>query len=393
MTTLHPGTARTYQEAVSIRCSDRIGASEWDRLARRGFHRHRWTAVAERSGWSARHVAVYGPAGLRSVIPAYLTSGGTAHDLHDRWLGPLGRSAARVGLSLRPVVSVQSAFGPVSEPTGDGTELPSSLLHQAFEALESTARDERAKAVVWPFVEATNRLLLEVARERGYGVFYAGAAARLPIRWESFEEYLASRSKSVRRTIRADLAQIRAAELGMESTSDFLVHAAGIDNLYRKAFQRRNGRPTLLASDFFSRLAKSPDRSVTAQLTWNGTRLVGSSMNLAAAGRLDGTFAAFTREHHGGAAYFNDLVYQPIRHACKEGIGTIELGPTALYAKVLRGATLQRRVVLIRGRTPPLHAMLCALGRMVALREERKDLRALGALWGPRCFPEREDAP
>ncbi|MBA3522223.1 MAG: hypothetical protein H0T90_06970 [Gemmatimonadales bacterium] len=120
---------------------------------------------------------------------------------------------------------------------------------------------------------------------------------------------------------------------------------------------------------------------------------MGSSMNLAAGGRLDGTFAAFTREQHGGPAYFNDLIYQPIRNACREGIGTLELGPTALYAKVLRGATLQRRVVLIRGRTPLLHAMLCALGRMVAIREERKERRALGALWGARCFAEREETP
>ena len=65
---------------------------------------------------------------------------------------------------------------------------------------------------------------------------------------------------------------------------------------------------------------------------------------------LDGTFAAFGPREHGGPAYLNDLVYEPIRLACARGIGTIDLGMSALYPKVLRGARLRRRAFLRRCR-------------------------------------------
>jgi hypothetical protein len=128
-------------------------------------------------------------------------------------------------------------------------------------------------------------------------------------------------------------------------------------------------------------------------LTWRGGQLAGTSFNLAAGDVLDGTFTAFRQEEHGGPAYLNDLVYEPIRLACARGIETIDLGMSALYPKVLRGARLRRRVALVRGTNAVLHQALAALGKAVALRQEAKERRMLGALWGPRCYEDGEDLP
>jgi hypothetical protein len=95
---------------------------------------------------------------------------------------------------------------------------------------------------------------------------------------------------------------------------------------------------------------------------------------------MDGTLAAYDPEFLGGAVYHNDLVYQPLRMACATGVRAIDLGPTALYPKVLRGARLRRRRTLALGMSAPVHAALRALGPLVGHRTEWKERRALALL-------------
>ena len=133
-----------------------------------------------------------------------------------------------------------------------------------------------------------------MARERGYGVIDAGSTARLRIWWRSFEEYVASRSKSVRRTIRADLAALEAAGLTTVSTTDYAERAGEMDALYREAYRRRNGREARLAPGTFARFAARSSPDLSAQLTSPRGSLVGTSLNLAAGDVVDGTFAAFS---------------------------------------------------------------------------------------------------
>jgi predicted N-acyltransferase len=388
MTVVQAPPAGARDEVVAIGGADRLEPVEWNQLARRGFHLHPWFIGAERCGWNPRHVAVQGGGRIKAIVPAYLTRTGSPHDLHHRWLGPLRDVASLAGVSLRPLLSVQAPFAQTSEALGDLSALSSGILHEVFYALEQTAQQEGAKAVAWPFVAAESDRLIEVARERGYAVLYSGATAILRMQWPSFEEYVASRSKNVRRTIRADLAAIHSAGLRTTLVSDFQYEAAAMDRLYRDAFRLRNGREAPLAADLFQQLGRRPTPSIRAHHTWRGDRLVGTSLNLTTPELFDGTFAAFSPEHRGGPVYYNDLCYEPIRMAAREGIEALDLGATALYAKVLRGARLRRRVILIRGTTSVRHRLLRTLGHLVALRTEQKEQSVLEPLGGLRRFLE-----
>jgi predicted N-acyltransferase len=364
-----------------LRGAGDVEAAEWESLSRRGFHLHAWFLAAERCGWEARHVAVRGLRGLQAVVPAYLTGARNLYNLHDRWLGPFSRVTPFAGVSLRPVISVQSPFALVPDPLGDPARLSPALLHRVFETLEARAEVDEAKAVAWPSVDPDNAELLQVARERGYAILYAGASARIQVQWASFEDYVASRSKSVRRTIKADLEATRSAGLRTSVVSDFRGAAPAMTALYRQAFRRRNGREAPVPKNLFEELGRHPSEGIRAQLTWSGEQLVGTSLNLNTQHLLEGTFGAFTPEHRAGPAYYNDLFYEPIRVACREGIQAIDFGATALYAKVLRGAALRRRVILIRGTTPARHRLIRAIGEVVVRRTEWKERRALGPLW------------
>ena len=379
-------------EVVAIGGADRLETAEWNRLARRGFHLHQWFTGAERCGWNPRHVAVLGGGRIKAIVPAYLTRARSPHDLHHRWLGPLRDVAPLAGVSLRPLLSVQAPFAQTSDALGDLSGLSSGILHEVFYELEQTAEREGAKAVAWPFVAAESDHLIEVARERGYAVLYAGVTAVLPIQWPSFEDYLSSRSKNVRRTIRSDLAAMHSAGLRTTLVSDFQYEASAMDRLYREAFRLRNGREAPLSADLFQQLGRRPTPGIRAHHTWRGDRLVGTSLNLTTTELADGTFAAFLPEHRGGPVYYNDLCYEPIRVATREGVEALDLGATALYAKVLRGARLRRRVILIRGTTPVRHRLLSALGQLVAIRTEQKEQQVLEPLGGLRHFLQEESA-
>ena len=388
MTAVHAPPAVARDELIVLGGADRLQAEEWNQLARRGLHLHQWFAGAERSGWNPRHLGVQGVFGLKTIIPAYLVGAGTPHDLHHRWLGPLGDVAAYAGFRLQPVLSVQAPFAHVSEPLGNSSWLSNAILHEIFYSLEQTAEWEGANAVAWPFVDTGCDRLIDVARDRGYAVLYAGATATLRVRWPSFEEYVSSRSKDVRHMIETDIASIGSAGLRTTVTSDFECDASRMDRLYRDAFQRQNGRESPVAPHFFQQLGRRQTPGIWAHLTWHGDRLVGTSLNLITPERLDGTFAAFTPEHLSSGVFFNDLCYEPLRVAIREGVSSIDLRPTALNAKVLRGAVLQRRMILIRGTTPRRHRLLSMLGHMVARRTQQQERKALGPLWGPRCFVE-----
>ena len=365
-----------------------IDEAEWNRLARRGFHLHRWHRIAEACGWVPRHLVVRDDGAGVTVVPSWLARQPALHDLHDRWMGPL-RPLERVGLALRPVLTVQSPFAQVSDLLG---AMPSpGGLTDLFDRLEETADREGARAVVWPWVDAGAEALIACARQRGYAVLYAGATARLPVRWGAFDDYVASRSKAVRRTVRADLSAFRDAGLHAVAAEDFRAAAPAMEALYREAYRRRNERDPRIPAGCFERLAEMPTPGLFAQLTWSGERLVGCSINLTAAGVLEGTFAAFAAGHEGGPAFLNDLVYHPLGVAIRERIGAIDLGSSALYSKVLRGARLRRRMVLVRGNGRLMHRVLRRLGRTMARRQEEKERHMLGALWSPSCYDDGED--
>jgi predicted N-acyltransferase len=372
----------TASEVAPLGRAERVPEAEWDALATRGFHLHRWFVAAERSGWQARHLRVRDQSGMSAIVPVYLADDGTLHDLRCRWLGPLAAAVGKAGLDLRPTITVQAPFSPVSDPLGSLRSASDAVLHNLLEALERQAVEDDAVAAVWPFIEAdSGERLLRAGQARGWIQVYAGATARMAIRWDSFEDYLGSRNNEVRGTIEGELDWLRREALHSTCSSDFRLAAAQIEGLWCAGHGGRHGKDSA-GSGFFRTLAEPGGPGIAAQLTWKEQRLVGSSLGLAGREVLDVAFTAFDPEVQGGPVYFNNLMYLPIQMACAAGAAEVDLGPTALYPKVLRGATLRRRTTLIRGTTPACHQLLRAIGELAGRRQQWKERRALGPLWG-----------
>lgn len=374
-------------EVVPLGRAERVPRAEWDALATRGLHLHRWFVAAERSGWQPRHLQLRGASGRSAIIPVYLADHGSSLDLRHRWLGPMAAAVAKAGLDLRPTVTVQSPFSPVSDPLGCLESVSDSALHKLLETLERQAVEDDAVAAVWPFVEASwGERLLRVGQARGWIQIYAGSTARLTIRWGSFDDYLASRSEELRGSIERELEWLRREAVQSTCLPDFGAAVAQIDGLWGKEFPCRHGKESAV-SGFFRALADPADPGIAAQLTSKEGRLIASGLGLAGRQMLDVAFPAFDSEVQGGPVYFNNLVYLPIRMACAAGVSALDLGPTALHPKVLRGATLHRRMTLIRGTTTACHQLLRAIGELAGRRQQWRERRALRWLTFPATAP------
>lgn len=354
--------------------------ADWDALARRGYHRHAWFTAHEACGADARHVAVYEGRSLVAVIPAFLERTTLHGDLHARWYGPLQGVASALGAGLRPSIAIGAPVSTGSDPLGAKAALTDAVLNAALEMLDAAAREAGARAVVWPFVSEHDARARDVARARGFVESFANSEAVLDVEWHSSDEYVASRSKSVRRTLRQELGWV--AERGIRVTweEDLAPIAAALDALYRTSYAARNGRAAALPPALFAELAAQRSAGVRVQCAHRGDALLEMAVALDAGGALDLCLSAQSDESRNGPLYQHCLCFDPVRDAIAHGISRIHLGPSALYPKVLRGARLERRVTLVRGCTPAARAAIRVAAPVLAARNEAKQRRQLAAL-------------
>ena len=357
-----------------------VSRAQWDALARRGYHRHAWFLIAEGCGAEPRHVGVYRGGELAAVIPAFIERETLHGDLHARWYGPAHRVAAAVGASLRPSLAIGAPMSTGSDPLGSDGVLTESVLDEALELLETEARSDRVRAIVWPFVDADATAVREAALQRGYRESFANAEAIIDVDWSSPEEYISSRSKNVRRTLRNELAWVHDQGIRVTWETDLRQHAETFDAFYRASYVARNGRVANLAPNFFLELAKHRSKGVRVQCAWRGQTLLEMAVALDAGGALDLCLSAQSDETRNGLLYQHCLCYDPVRVSIADGISRIHLGPSALYPKVLRGARLSTRMTLVRGLTPAARAAVRVLAPLTSSRNRAKHKRLVGRI-------------
>ena len=357
-----------------------VTRAHWDALARRGYHRHAWFMTAEACGAEPRHVGVFRGGELVAVIPAYIERETLHGDLHARWYGPAQYVAAALGASLRPSLAIGAPMSTGSDPLGSDGVLTESVLEEALELLETEARAERVKAIVWPFVDASATAIREAAHFRGYRESFANSEAVLDVDWSSAEEYLDSRSKNVRRTLRNELAWVHDQGIRVTWETDLRAHADTFDAFYRASYVARNGRVATLDADFFAELAKHRSKGVRVQCAWKGKTLLEMAVALDGGGALDLCLSAQSDETRNGLLYQHCLCYDPVRVAIADGLRRIHLGPSALYPKVLRGARLSARVTLVRALSPAARAAVRVLAPLTGARNRAKQRRLVASI-------------
>jgi predicted N-acyltransferase len=375
------GTSRPATLVRVLRSASAVPREQWDALAQRGYHRHAWFVAAEACGAEARHIGVFDKhKTLVGLVPAYIERETLHGDLHARWYGPTHRIAAALGGSLRPSLAIGAPMSTGSDPMGRDAVLTEDVLEHALTLLDEEARDERLKAIVWPFVDENSQSIREVARRLGFRESFASSEAVIDVEWSSPEEYIVSRSKNVQRTLRNELAWVHDQGIRVSWETDLRALAGTFDAFYRASYVARNRRAAALSPQFFSELAAQNSTGVRVQCAWKGTTLLEMAVALDAGGALDLCLSAQSEETWNGLLYQHCLCYDPVRAAIAGGLTRIHLGPSALYPKLVRGARLKSRFTLVRGLTPTARAALSVLAPVTNARNLAKQRRLVGKL-------------
>jgi uncharacterized protein len=351
-----------------------VAPEEWRALSRcpSYYLTYDWMAVMAPTVGSDMHaLLVRDDAGAPVAGIPYTAMTSAGSEVYDplRMLVAAGREAAggdgRMAMLADQLERCASACYPVVTSVAPGftsgvCESPQLDAHGADAAtdallreLEREARSLRAGAVAFLYApELADARLARLAAARDYRSVVLQARCVMNVVWPTFDDYVASRTKTRRKSIRAEIERFRAeftVEIGgVEATDDELIplHAR---------WRAKYGRPV-------------PEPMLRRQYAAIRERLGQEVRNVVA--RRDGRPAAFARfyEHEGtwysraigfdyelvdgSFAYFNVLFYEPLREAMTRGIRALDYSYGSYEAKLGRGCTLQHFLLLLKPLSP-----------------------------------------
>jgi hypothetical protein len=262
----------------------------------------------------------------------------SSYRLYDPWRA-LGHPSPRY-----PVVTSVAPGFEAGVRWADGLDgaAAAAALDRALDEAEAFAADAGAPAAAFLYApEGADPVLEAALAGRGYEAAEVGADARLTLRWDDLDAYVADRPKKRRDTLRNEIKRFR--ESGIE------VEAGGVEALtddlapLHAGWRAKHGS-TVTVDDLLAQYA-----AVRAH--------VGPAMRMFVA-RRDGRPVAFSQfyEHdgvlysraagfdydatEGTFAYFNLLFYEPVGWALGRGIREVRYSMGSPEAKVARGCHL-----------------------------------------------------
>lgn len=336
---------------MSLKPLSRFGSQRWNTLARSQslFSQWEWLeAYQQQSGRPQSAIILDEAIGPEAAI---LCAGSTAGDRYDlsRLFGPdLGVADGEPQLILGGTSGYR---GGVLLPPTPSRRLAAALAIGA--AVEEVAREQAVAGWGMLYLDRATAAELAVHLDHGVARLLQAPGAVVDVEWESFDEYVATRPKSRRTNIVRDLR--RTTEAGVAVTVEtprpsLIAEAAPL----LSALQRRHGHPSTPdgAGRYLTSFSSGP---LERHAVFFVARLRGQVIAFAFAIAFDGTLYvrsagfddALARQT---AAYFTTCYYEPIRYAVANGLHTIDLGPSAYEAKLLRGARLAPRWALVQAR-------------------------------------------
>lgn len=271
-------------------------------------------------------------------------------------------SLQRYQNQLYPTLICVAPYGYISAVCyrlGLTAEENQAVIGQILTALDELAAYYSARCISFMYVpEQSDPYLPDMLIRSGYHPMLLDADCQLLVTWQSFEEYLATRTRGRRRTIRLDMRTFSESGLSirLEDASALTERLASLQiNLQHKY---GHGSTLNRAMKGYERIKQYLGPWVRVFVAYKETEPLGFAL----AYEMNGVYyfkqAGFDYEKLGDSSccYFNIVFYEPIRQAITKGIRHIQYGMGSYQAKLGRGCQLHNLwgYFLFPGEKPPL---------------------------------------
>jgi predicted N-acyltransferase len=355
---------------IRARSIREIPAAEWDGLAATDALVGRgWLGALEESGIAGlrpHYILARAAAGLGAAACLETTASEDGLLSGRFLLGPLTPLGRMLGVSCLPAL----VCGPYR---GQGGFLLGPARAAVLEEVEALAAERRLPAV-FTHVPDEDGELRELLLSRGYHRTTARPVARLDLRWDSFEEYVASLRRGARSAVRGEIRRCREAGVAIEPIDGVEEIGARLHALADTHYRRLNGHGVRFGPAFLPALKARLGTAATFWGAYRGGALFGFAL-VVRAGEVAHVTNVGIAEDRSSFAYFNLCYYRPIAEAIASGTRRIWYGTLLGELKARRGCRILPTSLYYRDPVRSRHLALAPLFRAHRAWGRRKAAR------------------
>lgn len=351
-----------------------VPAAAWNALVERHggsvFHRHEWLAAIEDAHMvraAPRHAVITGPDGApQAVAPLLHTESCPKLEMfRSKYVDAGIGDALLVGHSLY----------------AQSSEILGTAAHRAavLDAIGELTQSGRAPAALLPLVPADTPLLAEL-RERGWATGLLSCTNMLPVRWNTFEEYLDWLPSGKRKNIRKSAQRSEAA--GASCT----IEHGGADTTAMASLIRstaeHHGSPLFFDEQFLQTVLDRLGQAAVVFTVHGGGKPVLACLALDAGGELAPWSIGLDYDTLPRYGQYNYLYSQLVRYAIDNKRRIVNFGRSTYYIKRKYGCSLRPVYAAATGTARLRPALAGWIDRIDA--HARRELTALGLPQPPR---------
>ena len=249
--------------------------------------------------------------------------------------------------NLYPILT--SATNAFTTDLSYAADMERALASEMLRGFEKEARSAGARCAAFLYVaETADSVLHEAALNNGYLSTVINAECSLPIRWQSFDEYLQSRIKTRRTSIKTEIARFasRGLFIAVRGAEDLNDELAPLHAMWRQKYGHPVPEEELKKQ--YAAIRENLGSTVRLFIAYKEQRPVGFALFY----EYDGVYylrsIGFDYPNlKDEFCYFNLIFYEPIREAIKSGIRSIHYSMESYDAKLGRGCQLRNLLVYL----------------------------------------------
>lgn len=343
---------------------DEVDQTTWDELVPRDLPhmRHGFLKAVEVSGLVSR------PCYLRAWLDGRLVGVAYTYGMNVDILTLISRKYTRWISAVRNRIAPKLLFlsgtvcGPIITNCNNNFCLASDLtLDQRQDVMDVLLREMESTpggglCAIFEFPTESAALYDPPMKQHGFIKAPSLPGTRLDIRWNTFDDYVASMRKTFRRTVVKDLQA--AAGIDFEVINDFSEIAEEAWKLYDGVAAKAEYVFESLTPAFFRELAKFEQSRLIAARDHVTGRLIGMELLLAGDTVLQDLYTGLDYTYDPNRRLYFNLIYPVISLAAENGFKTLSMGQTAYTFKARLGTQPYPLFIFLKHKNRIVHALI-----------------------------------